>query len=61
MAIIPALTHGPTSTSPHDATGCATAVNTNAGSQITNWVTAHYTSTTVDGYTIYDLTQPTGD
>lgn len=34
--------------------------DTNAGSQITSWVAAHYTSSTVDGYTVYDLTRPTG-
>jgi 4-amino-4-deoxy-L-arabinose transferase-like glycosyltransferase len=28
-------------------------------SQITTWVKAHYTATTVDGTTVYDLTQPT--
>ncbi len=29
------------------------------GSQITAWVTAHYTATTVGGTTVYDLTAPT--
>ncbi len=28
------------------------------GSQITTWVSAHYTSSTVGGTTVYDLTQP---
>ena len=31
----------------------------NDSSQITSWVTANYTATTVDGVTVYDLTQPT--
>nr|WP_269778674.1 glycosyltransferase family 39 protein [Microlunatus antarcticus] len=30
-----------------------------SGSQITTWVEAHYSSTTVDGSTVYDLTSPT--
>ena len=30
------------------------------GSQITAWVAAHYTATTVGGTTVYDLTAPTG-
>jgi len=29
------------------------------GSQITAWVKAHYTATTVGGTTVYDLTAPT--
>ncbi|NMO89268.1 glycosyltransferase family 39 protein [Actinomycetospora sp. TBRC 11914] len=29
------------------------------GSQITTWVKAHYTATTIGGTTVYDLTQPT--
>ncbi|WP_130289126.1 hypothetical protein [Pseudonocardia sediminis] len=29
------------------------------GSQITAWVQAHYTATTVGGQTVYDLTRPT--
>jgi hypothetical protein len=28
-------------------------------SEITAWVEAHYTATTVGGATVYDLTQPT--
>jgi hypothetical protein len=30
----------------------------NASSAISSWVTSHYTATTVDGVTVYDLTQP---
>jgi hypothetical protein len=29
----------------------------NVGSQISSWVTSHFTSTTVGGVTLYDLTQ----
>ncbi len=29
------------------------------GSQITDWVAAHYAATTVGGPTVYDLTAPT--
>ena len=28
-------------------------------SEITTWVAAHYTASTVGGVTVYDLTQPT--
>jgi hypothetical protein len=31
----------------------------NAGSQIASWVASHFSSTTVDGVTVYDLTSPT--
>lgn len=31
-----------------------------AADQITEWVEAHYTATTVGGVTVYDLTVPTG-
>jgi 4-amino-4-deoxy-L-arabinose transferase-like glycosyltransferase len=31
---------------------------TSVGSQITSWVEAHYTSTTIGGTTVYDLTSP---
>jgi hypothetical protein len=30
------------------------------GTQITTWVAAHYTATTVGGTTVYDLTAPVG-
>ncbi|MBO0840553.1 MAG: glycosyl transferase, partial [Sciscionella sp.] len=29
-----------------------------ANGDIANWVQQHYTSSTVDGYTVYDLTKP---
>jgi hypothetical protein len=29
-------------------------------SRITQWVEAHYTSTTIGGVTVYDLTSPSG-
>ena len=32
--------------------------STSTSSAITAWVTANYTATTVDGVTLYDLTQP---
>lgn len=30
-----------------------------SGSEITSWVESHFTSTTVGGVTVYDLTSPT--
>ena len=33
---------------------------TGTSSQIAQWVAQHFTATTVDGVTVYDLTQPVG-
>ena len=46
----------------HYFIGGGTGANGSSGSgdseQISSWVTAHYTAKTVDGVTLYDLTQP---
>jgi hypothetical protein len=40
--------------------GMRSAGGSDAASEIATWVTENYTATTVDGVTLYDLTQPTG-
>ncbi|MCU4184116.1 glycosyltransferase family 39 protein [Acidiferrimicrobium sp. IK] len=40
--------------------GAGTAGTVTVASQIAAWVEGHYTSTTVGGVTVYDLTQPAG-
>jgi hypothetical protein len=40
--------------------GMRSAGGSDAASEIATWVAENYTTTTVDGVTLYDLTQPTG-